>query len=267
MLTPAVRPEAGGMVIMAASNFEFRYRFWIFGALFWFAFASYGIDHQNAAAALVNWLARLRGATPTDAQVQALLAIAALICFAAALLRTWATAYLNPEVMVDMKMHTSRLVADGPYRYVRNPLYLGNILLGIGFGAMASTVGFVILVAGMIFFDYRLILREEAGIADSQGDSYRDYCAAVPRLLPALRPKLPSAGRAPNWADGFLGEAFMWMLAASVAAFAITLNQIVFYAVLASSFVVYAICVAIIKTRHKTISADAQSSSSEHPPK
>ncbi len=147
---------------MAASNFEFKYRFWIFGALFWIAFAAYNVDHQNAAAALVNWIAHLRGATASDAEVQVVFAVAALICLAAALLRTWATAYLNAEVMVDMQMHTSRLVADGPYRYVRNPLYLGNILLGIGFGLIASRIGFVILVAGMILFDYRLILRRRS---------------------------------------------------------------------------------------------------------
>jgi protein-S-isoprenylcysteine O-methyltransferase Ste14 len=252
---------------MAASNFEFKYRFWIFGALFWIAFGTYSIDHQNAAAALVDWIANLRGATASDAEVQVVFAIGALICLAAASLRTWATAYLNAEVMVDMQMHTSRLVADGPYRYVRNPLYLGNILLGIGFGLIASRIGFVILVAGMILFDYRLILREEAGIVATQGDSYRVYCAAVPRLLPALRPKLPSAGRMPHWADGFLGEAFMWVLAASVVALAITLKQIVFFVVLGSAFVVYAICLAIIRMRRKSASADGQPSNAEHPSK
>jgi protein-S-isoprenylcysteine O-methyltransferase Ste14 len=238
---------------MTASNFEFKYRFWIFGACFWIAFSSYSLDHQKAGAALVEWIARLRGTTVTRADYHLIFAIAALFCAAAALLRTWGTAYLNPEVMVDMQMHTSRLVADGPYRYVRNPLYLGNILLGIGFGLMASRVGFVILVAAMTFFDYRLILREEAGIKATQGDSYRAYCAAVPRLLPALHPKVPAGGRASNWADGFLGEAFMWVLAASVVAFAVTLKQTVFYIVLAAAFVVYAICLLIIRIRRKPL--------------
>jgi hypothetical protein len=175
----------------------------------------------------------------------------ALFCIAAALVRTWGTAYLNPEVMVDMQMHSSRLVADGPYRYVRNPLYFGNILLAIGFGLMAGRIGFAILVLGMIAFDYRLILQEEAGIAASQGDSFRAYCAAVPRLLPALRPKLPSGGGLANWRGGLLGEAFMWVMAAAVVAFAITLNLNVYFVVLAASFVVYAGCLAIIKQRKK----------------
>jgi phospholipid methyltransferase len=148
-------------------------------------------------------------------------------------------------------MHTSRLVTDGPYRYVRNPLYFGNILLAIGFGLMASRIGFAILVLGIIAFDYRLILREEAGIVASYGDDFRAYCSAVPRLLPAVRPKLPAGGGVADWPDGVLGEAFMWVMAAAVVAFAITLKLNLYFVVLASSFLVYAICLAIIQWRRK----------------
>jgi protein-S-isoprenylcysteine O-methyltransferase Ste14 len=163
-MIPALREEA----VMGASDFEFRYRFWIFGAIFFIAFGTYNADHVNASQALIEWLARLRGVAAADWQYHAIFAIAALFCVANAAVRTWATAYLNPEVMVDSRLHTTRLLADGPYRYVRNPLYFGNVLLAIGFGMMASRIGFVILVGGMIVFVYRLILREEAGIRANQ---------------------------------------------------------------------------------------------------
>lgn len=246
--------------MFAASNFEFKYRFWIFGALFWIAFSVYSIDHQNSASALLDWFAHVRGTAVADWQYHAVFAVAALFCIANVALRTWATAYLNSAVMVDKRLHTTRLVADGPYRYVRNPLYLGNILLAIGFGLLASRLGFVILVVGVILFDYRLILREEAGILASQGDSYRAYCAAVPRLVPALRPQVASAGTMPRWGDGLLGEAFMWVLAAAVAVFAITLNQRIFYFVLCSAFVVFALCYLVIRKRQKATSGAAPSS-------
>lgn len=235
--------------MFAASNFEFKYRFWIFGGLFWLAFACYAVDPQTSGAALADWAARLRGSTPGDDVYRAVFAVAALFCIAAALVRTWGTAYLNAEVMVDMRLHTSRLVADGPYRYVRNPLYFGNILLAIGFGLMASRIGFAVLVLGMILFDYRLILREEAGLTASQGDSYREYSRLVPRLLPSLYPRVPSAGAKAAWADGLLGEVFMWLLAASVTAFAITLKQKVFFVVLASAFAAYGVCYAVIRMK------------------
>jgi|SRR5579871_2398103 len=61
-----------------------------------------------------------------------------------------------------------------------------------------------------------------------------------------------NAGAAlPNWTDGFLGEAFMWTMAASVAGFALTLKQMVFFVLLAMAFVVYAMCYAIILKRRK----------------
>jgi len=126
-------------------------------------------------------------------------------------------------------------------------------------------------IFGVAFLSYNLdpqnVLREEAGIAASQGDEYRAYCAKVPRMLPALRPKLPPAGGVPNWRDGLLGEVFMWVLAASVIAFAITLNQTVYFVVLASSFVFYGICLAIISRRRKALSVGAEDTSTDGPAK
>jgi protein-S-isoprenylcysteine O-methyltransferase Ste14 len=235
--------------VPAASDFEFKNRFWIIGAIFFVAFATYNVDHQNAGAALTEWIARLCGTTATAADYKWTFAVASLFAVLAAAIRTWGTAYLNPEVMIAAGVQTSRLVADGPYRYVRNPLYFGNILLAIGFGMMASRIGCAVLVIGMMVFVHRLILREEVGIAAKQGEAYRAYCAAVPRLLPALYPRVPSANGTADWPGGFLGEAFMWVLAASVMVFAVSLQQRIFFWVLGSSFVVYAICLAIIKRR------------------
>lgn len=130
-----------------------------------------------------------------------------------------------------------------------------------------SRIGSVVMLVGMIVYNYRLILREEAGIRAEQGEIYRAYCAAVPRLWPALHPKLPSAGAIPNWSGGFLGEAFMWVMAFSVAAFAVTLKLPVFFVVLGSAYVVYFVCGAIIRKRQTKTPADAEPSGTERPPK
>ena len=236
-------------MMLAATDFEFKNRFWIIGAIFFVAFGAYNIDHQPAGVAVTDWIAHLHGTSATHADYRWVFGVAALIAIVAAAIRTWATAYLDVQVMIAGQVQTARLVADGPYRYVRNPLYLGNILLAIGFGMMASRIGCVVLIVGMWLFVYRLILREEDGISASHGDSYRAYCATVPRLLPAHRPQLPSANRKPDWTGGFLGEAFMRVLAASLVAFAISLKQQIYFAILAASFVVYAICYGIIKRR------------------
>jgi len=250
----AIAREKRGMP--AASEFEFKHRFWIIGAIFTLGFLSYNLDPQNAGAAVTDCFARIHGATATRNDYRLTFVIASLFTVAAALIRTWGTAYLNPEVMIAMRVQTARLVADGPYRYVRNPLYFGNILWAVGFGFMASRIGFFILVPGMTTFVYRLILREEAGILASQGESYRAYCAAVPRLLPTLRPKLPAGEGAPHWADGLLGEAFVWIMAASEVAFALTLKETIFFVLLGLSFLVHGVFVYVIKLRQKSRAAE-----------
>ena len=237
-----------------ASDFEFKHRFWIIGAIYWMSFSLYSIDHQNSGHVLAQWLANLRGASNSPLDHRLVFAAAALLAAIASLIRTWGTAYLQPEVMVSGCVQTSRLVADGPYRFVRNPLYLGNILLALGMGLMASRLGLAVLALGNTVFVYRLIFREEAALQAVQGESYWAYCAAVPRLIPALFPRVPSAGSVPNYAAGFLGELFFWTFTASLLVFAVTLNQKLYFCVLASAFVVFTLSLIAIKRRGKRTS-------------
>jgi protein-S-isoprenylcysteine O-methyltransferase Ste14 len=236
---------------LMASDFEFRHRFWVIAAFFWVAFSLYAIDHKNSGHILAQSLAHLRGATSSALDHRLVFAAAALIAVLASTIRTWGTAYLRPEVMVSMRLQTSRLVADGPYRFVRNPLYLGNIMIAIAMGLMASRLGFLVLVIGNTVFVYRLILREEAGLEATRGDSYRAYCAAVPRLLPALSPRVSAAGGVPDFWAGLLGELFFWTFTASLLVFAVTLNQRLYYWVLGCAFLVYALSLFAIKRRGK----------------
>jgi protein-S-isoprenylcysteine O-methyltransferase Ste14 len=236
---------------LMASNLEFRYRFWIIAAIFWVGFSLYAIDHKNSGHALAQSLGHLHGATNSSLDHRLIFGVAALIAILASAIRTWGTAYLRPEVMVSMRLHSARLVADGPYRFVRNPLYLGNILIALAMGLMASRLGLAVLVVGNAIFVYRLILREEANLEATQGDSYRAYCAAVPRLIPALRPRVPTAGGVPDFWAGLLGELFFWTFTASLVVFAVTMNQSLYYWVLGSALLVYLISLFAIKRRSK----------------
>jgi protein-S-isoprenylcysteine O-methyltransferase Ste14 len=219
-----------------ATLWEFRNRWYVISGIFAVAFMLYSVDHVNAAQALGDWLAKWRGVAATDNSYRLIFLVGATLVAIAALIRTWGTSYLQAYVMRDSAVHTERLVADGPYRFVRNPLYLGNILMAVGIGLMASRAGFVVLVVGMTICVLRLLLREEAELLRDQGDSYRRYCAAVPRLFPAVTPRVPSAGNAPRWGQGFRAELMYWLMAAAVAAFAATLNLKVFWAIFAVAF-------------------------------
>ncbi len=153
---------------MRASEFEFRNRFWVIAAVFFAAFGCYAFDQRIAA----QTFARMVG-QENNLGVQLVLGIGAMLALLAAWIRTWATAYLHTSVVKDAEIHADRLVADGPYRYLRNPLYFGTVLLGISFGLIANLAGFFVLVLGLTVVVLRLIGREEAELSAIQGAAYR----------------------------------------------------------------------------------------------
>jgi protein-S-isoprenylcysteine O-methyltransferase Ste14 len=237
--------------MMRATDIEFRARFWFIGGIFWLGFASYGFDHQTAGIAVAQLLWR-RGADFHSPDFLRLLhlvfAFAAFLCILCGLIRTWAAAYLRSSVVHDHALHSEKLVADGPFRHVRNPLYLGGVFLAAGCGFLASRVGWFIMTFGLLFFYYRLIFREEAVLNASQGESFRAYCAAVPRFFPALLPRVPSSDAKPRWGQAFAGELFIWGFALAVVAFAITLSVRIFWIVLAVSLFGY-MCYWMVSAR------------------
>jgi protein-S-isoprenylcysteine O-methyltransferase Ste14 len=226
----------------AATDFEFKQRFWIIGGIIFTAFGCYNIDKTNVSFAIAR---RILGPgvsldSPVyDRYVFAIIAIGAGLVYLGALVRTWAESYLHSSIVHDANIHSDQLVAEGPYRHVRNPLYLGNDFLALGLGLMASRLGFVVMVAGMFIFGYRLILHEEAGLLATQGESYRKYFNAVPRLWPSLRARVPSGGAKPNWRDGFSGEIFFWGIAVGITAFVITHQLWHFWLVMGAGFAIY----------------------------
>jgi protein-S-isoprenylcysteine O-methyltransferase Ste14 len=223
---------------MKATNWEFTNRALLFGLIFAFSFPLYFLDHQNSAATLASWLGSRLQKDP-DLVAGLLFAFAAILLIVAALLRTWASSYLRAAVVYAADVKTDSLVADGPYRQVRNPLYFANVLMVIAMGAMMSRTGFLVALVAMLVFCYRLILREEAELQADQGEQYEGYRKAVPCLWPALWPRIASAGRQARWADGFKAESWYWGFAAALVAFAITLELTLFFAILTASLVLF----------------------------
>jgi protein-S-isoprenylcysteine O-methyltransferase Ste14 len=206
---------SGGDILppMKATSWEFSNRALLFGLIFAVSFPLYFLDPQNSTAALANWIGS-KWQMDADLVARLLFAFAALLLVLAALIRTWASSYLHATVVYAAEVKSASLVADGPYRHVRNPLYFANVLMIIGMGAMMSRVGFFVALAAMLVFCYRLIFREEAELQANQGEQYEAYRKAVPRLWPALWPRIASAGRRATWAEGFKAESWYWGFAA-----------------------------------------------------
>jgi protein-S-isoprenylcysteine O-methyltransferase Ste14 len=211
-----------------ATEVEFRQRFWFIFVIF---FAAYGLYYVDSEAACLR-LARLFAPEHTPAftlGLRLVFAAGAVLVAAGGLLRAWGTAYLGAGVMRDRNLHAEKLTADGPFRFVRNPLYIGNILLALGLGVTASVPGWIVLVVLMTLFVLRLILREEAELSAAQGEAYDAYRRRVPRLIPALRPRLPASGARPVWGPAIAAEFMMWVFAAGLLVLAATLNAKVFW--------------------------------------
>jgi len=103
-------------------------------------------------------------------------------------------------------MLAGTVMADGPYRYVRNPLYLGV-------WCMVAALAFLMPVSGALFtmtlitvFLLRLILGEEAFLTARLGEPYLNYLHAVPRLIPRLRTTLRPTGNQPHWLRAIASE-------------------------------------------------------------
>ena len=106
----------------------------------------------------------------------------ACIALLGILIRAWASGHL----------YKNRQVAtSGPYAYTRNPLYLGSLIIGLGFclisRSYAATVIFVILFAIL----YIPLMRQETEyLRKSFGTAFSEYEAGVPAFFPRLTPFL-----------------------------------------------------------------------------
>jgi len=213
---------------LAATKFEFEKRFWIICAIYLVAFLLSVFDHTPFIVALRHLIAPsiTRGSSDAGAFARMVILFGALLVFLSAALRTWGAAYLRTEVVHDTAQHSEALVADGPFRYTRNPLYLGNLPMAAGIGVLASVSGFIFSLLANWIFVYRLIFREEKALRQTQGESYRAYCEAVPRFWPSLRPRVPAGNYRPQWAQAFGGESFVWVFGLAELLVAITLRPL-----------------------------------------
>ena len=104
------------------------------------------------------------------------------------LLRLWAVGYAGGATRSRTLGAASDLVTTGPYAHVRNPLYLGNLLLSLGVCVIANVYWMIIVLLVGYFIQYLpIIASEEAYLREFCGAAYRTYYTAVPRFIPRLR--------------------------------------------------------------------------------
>ena len=99
------------------------------------------------------------------------------------------------------------LVASGPFALVRNPLYMGNVMLWVGFAVSARLPWLAPVFVAILAFEYHAIVRwEERLLEERLGERYRAYATQVPRWMPRMANRAPSAVPAFSWRDTFFSE-------------------------------------------------------------
>src|SRR5262245_47939391 len=79
---------------------------------------------------------------------------------------------------------STALVTTGPYRFTRNPIYIGFVLAYFGFAIVLTSMWvLLLLIPVMAVMQRGVVVREEAYLAGKFGDAYRKYQARVPRWL------------------------------------------------------------------------------------
>jgi len=200
-----------GNSFMKLSAFLFRYRMVINMAIivlgFWAPWIQYG--GIGSRILLLEWLAleiSRTGLLSFTNAAPAVIVCGSLVAALGAVLRVWGAAWLGHSVVLNAEMQAGGLTADGPFRYVRNPLYLG---IGCMFAALAlimpATGALFVLIAAPLFL-FSLIRGEEAFLTARFGDLYRAYLIAVPRLIPRLRTTVVPSGNKPHWLQGVVSE-------------------------------------------------------------
>lgn len=124
------------------------------------------------------WPAAMTGG-PLVVWVGGLFAVAGLA------LTLWGVQVMNRARTAVHPYHSSsRIVASGPFRFSRNPLYMGlnAVLVGVTF-MLDSWWGFLVLVPVLLVMHYGVVLREERYLEGKFGDTYRAYREAVRRYF------------------------------------------------------------------------------------
>ena len=196
---------------MRASALEFRLRVLIHVVFVILGFWSPWIEYWNLGRriSLLEWLAlevsRLGLASFAYATPIVIL-FTTLIAALSVWLRIWGTAYLDPGIVHAANMNAGKVMASGPYRYVRNPLYLGVIFMVAAMAFAMPVSGAVFALILVTFFDLRLVLGEEKFLSAKLGEPYQAYLQSVPRFIPRLRTTLPAGPRSTGWLRSIFAE-------------------------------------------------------------
>lgn len=118
------------------------------------------------------------------------------------MIRLWGVSWAGSETRTTGNVGGTFLIVSGPFAYVRNPLYVGNILIYTGLGIMSFAIFPYLQIAGVIFFylQYHFIVKEEEQYLEKTFDKeYGEYIKHVPRFFPRLTAYKAASAKQPQF--------------------------------------------------------------------
>jgi protein-S-isoprenylcysteine O-methyltransferase Ste14 len=195
-----------------ATEFEFRFRlsigFVIYFLGFWAPWLRYGPFAGPVSTTWLELSGKLSRWMPLETATVVVTAAAILLAVLGTGFRLWGTAYIGSSVVKSGAMHAHGVMTAGPYRYVRNPLYLGSFLFAVSVAILMPPSGAIFSNVASFVQILRLILREEPYMEAQQGEAYLAYKRRVPRLLPSLTARVPKTALQPQWMQAVIAETF-----------------------------------------------------------
>ncbi len=147
--------------------------------------------------------------------------IGILLIIIGVLIRLWASGHLRKR---------RKLTISGPYKYVRNPLYLGSVFIGLGFWGMSNQF-FLFMIFFFVFtvMYAKTVEREEKELLQVFGKPYEKYLKDVPRFIPSLKNFRSKDEEKFSWANSIKNKEYMVALGVIGMLFIMTFMHAVVY--------------------------------------
>ena len=153
--------------------------------------------HTHAIIRLGGWLFRHRTSIPLPVAIAILtlrageappspflVGVGVGVTIVGELIRLWGVYHIG-AISRTRSERLGPLIATGPFALLRNPLYVGNIALWVGFALIARLIWLAPVILVLLALEYHAIVRWEETLLESRlGQTYRNYAARVPRWLP-----------------------------------------------------------------------------------
>ena len=116
------------------------------------------------------------------------------------LFRIYSVAFIGTVSRTRSHSTGQKLITTGPFRFVRNPLYVGNFGITAGFALFGGVPWIFVATVVLFCIQYHYIVSfEENLLIDRFGEDYAEFCRTTPRWIPNKLPKLEVV----EWPDNF----------------------------------------------------------------